>query len=317
MPDGQPSERHHADRGLAPLGRSLKRATAVGAAGLMALTLAGCEGNVLDPKGPIAAAERTMLLNAVVIMLVIIVPTMIATVLFAWWFRAGNTKARYRPDWAFSGSIELVVWAIPLLTIVFLGGIGWIGSHAVDPAVPIESKNKPLEVQVVALDWKWLFIYPEQKVAAVNDLVVPADTPVHLVLTSSGVWNSFFVPRIGSQIYTMKGMATQLNLLASQEGSYFGESSHFSGDGFSKMTFTMRAVSNDAFADWVRQAQSAGPALDAAAYTQLEQQSIGDKPRTFNQPAPDLFEQIVSEKLPPGPGPQGGEAPTITPKGGA
>jgi cytochrome o ubiquinol oxidase subunit II len=286
-------------------------------AALLALPLAGCEGNILDPKGPIAAAERTMLLNSVFIMLAIIVPTMIATVAFAWWFRDSNKKAHYRPDWEFSGAIELAVWGVPLLTIIFLGGIGWIGSHDVDPAVPIQSKNKTLDVQVVALDWKWLFIYPDQHVASVNQLVVPVDTPLHLTLTSSSVWNSFYVPRIGSQIYTMKGMATQLNLLASEPGDFFGLSTHFSGDGFSKMTFTMKSVPSADFESWVKTAQGSGPVLDQAAYIQLEQQSIGDKPRTYQNPMPDLFQQVIAEKLPAGPGPHGGEAPDITPKGGS
>jgi cytochrome o ubiquinol oxidase subunit II len=252
------------------------------------------------------------MLNAVVIMLAIIVPTMIATVAFAWWFRAGNPRARYRPDWAFSGDIEIVVWAVPLLTIIFLGGIGWIGSHDLDPKVPIESKAKPLEVQVVSLDWKWLFIYPEQHVASVNQLVLPVKTPVHFSLTSASVWNSFFVPRLGSMIYTMAGMATELHLMADQEGDYFGLSTHFSGDGFAKMGFAVKSVPDASFQDWVRTAQSDGVVLDDAAYQQLVKQTIGDKPRTFKDVAPNLFAEIVSQKQPPGPGP----TPAITPKGG-
>ena len=191
------------------------------------LLLGGCQPSILDSKGPIGAAENNILLIATVIMLAIIVPTMIATVIFAWWYRESNPKARYRPDWAFSGRIELVVWSIPLLTIIFLGGIAWIGAHDLDPAVPIRSDKKPIQVQVVSLDWKWLFIYPEQRVAAVNQLVVPVDTPIQFHLTSSSVWNSFFVPGLGSMIYTMRGMVTRLNLLADREGDHLGLSTHF------------------------------------------------------------------------------------------
>ena len=281
-----------------------------------AVGLSGCDG-VLDPKGPIALAERSILLNAMVIMLAIIVPTMIATIGFAWWYRAGNEKATYRPTFAYSGRVELVVWSIPLLTIIFLSGIAWIGSHQLDPAVPIASEKKALEVQVVSLDWKWLFIYPEQHVAALNQIVVPAGTPVHFSLTSSSVWNSFFVPQLGSQIYTMRGMTTQLNLLADKEGSFFGLSTHFSGDGFSDMKFDLRAVSDKAFDDWIKAAQGSGAALDEAAYTALAKQSTADAPKTFNTVDPDLFGKVVSAKLAIGPGPSQGASPNVTPKGGS
>ena len=158
------------------------------------LPLSGCQWAVLDPKGPIGLAERTILIDSMIIMLAIVVPTIIGTLLFAWWFRASNTRARYRPDFAYSGQIELVVWSIPLLVIVLLGGVAWIGAHDLDPAQPIASKTPPLEVQVVSLDWKWLFIYPAQHVAAVNQLVVPAGVPLHFSITSGSVMNAFFIP---------------------------------------------------------------------------------------------------------------------------
>ena len=282
----------------------------------MSVLLSGCDG-VLDPKGPIALAERSILINAMVIMLAIIVPTIIATLGFAWWYRAGNERATYRPTFAYSGRVELVVWSIPFLTIIFLSGIAWIGSHQLDPAVPIASDKKPLEVQVVSLDWKWLFIYPEQHVAAVNQIVVPAGTPVHFSLTSSSVWNSFFVPQLGSQIYTMRGMTTQLNLLADKEGSFFGLSTHFSGDGFSDMKFDLRATSASAFEAWVNTAQSSGTALDEAAYTALAKQSTADAPKTFKAVDPDLFAKVVNGQLAAGPGPSQGASPSDPPKGGS
>ena len=281
------------------------------------LALAGCDYGLLDPKGPVGSAERSIFINAMVIMLAIIVPTMIATIAFAWWYREGNTKALYRPTWAYSGRVELVVWSIPLLTIIFLSGIAWIGSHELDPAVPIASSKKPLEIQVVSLDWKWLFIYPDQHVAAVNQIVVPVNTPVHFQLTSSSVWNSFFVPALGSQIYTMRGMTSQLNLLASQEGSFFGLSTHFSGDGFSDMKFDLKSVSDGAFADWIKGAQGKGPTLDEANYTQLARQSSDVPPMTYGTIDPDIFVKVVTAKVAAGPGPGPGSAPAnTTPKGG-
>ncbi len=279
-----------------------------------AFLLSGCEG-VLDPKGPIAAAERSILFDATLIMLAIIVPTMSATLGFAWWYRESNTKAHYRPDWAYSGRVELVVWSVPLLTIIFLGGIAWVGSHQLDPAVPIASDKKTLEVQVVSLDWKWLFIYPEQNVAAVNQLVVPAGTPVHFTLTSSSVWNSFFVPQLGSQIYTMKGMATQLNLLADEAGTFHGLSTHFSGDGFSDMQFDVEAVSPDAVRRLGQDAQAPGRAR-RGGLRELAKQSIADAPTTYGAVDAGLFEQVVTAKLAPGPGPKRRRRPTSRPSGG-
>src|SRR5579863_10646469 len=196
--------------------------------------MTGCAG-VLDPHGPVGASEKLVLLDSLAIMLVIVVPTILATFAFAWWFRASNKRARYRPSWAFSGTLELIVWAIPALVVIFLGGIAWFGSHALDPYRALPSKQPPLEVEVVSLDWKWLFIYPNDGVATVNQLYIPAGRPVHFRLTSSGVMNSFFVPQLGSQIYTMSGMTSQLSLQADKAGTYRGLSAQFSGAGFSSM----------------------------------------------------------------------------------
>jgi cytochrome o ubiquinol oxidase subunit II len=240
---------------------------------MLLLSLAGCTGGVLEPQGPIGAANLKIMYNALGIMLTIVVPTIVATLAFAWWFRASNPRARYRPDWVYSGRIELLVWGIPLLVIVFLAGVIWIGSHALDPLRPIESQSKPTEVQVVSLDWKWLFIYPDQGVASVNELVVPAGAPVHFRLTSATVMNQFFVPQLGSMIATMNGMVTQLYLQADHPGEYYGQSAHFSGDGFSDMHFTVRAVPDDEFARWVDTTRNAGSTLDRNAYIALSQES--------------------------------------------
>jgi len=271
------------------------------------LLLSGCSGGVLDPQGSIGAANVEILLNSLAIMLVIVVPTIIAILIFGWWFRASNTRARYRPDFVYSGSIELIVWAIPILVIMFLGGVIWIGSHKLDPFKPISS-DKPTEVQVVSLDWKWLFIYPEEGVASVNELVVPAGVPAHFSLTSASVMNMFFVPQLGSMIATMNGMVTQLHLIADKPGEFYGQSAQFSGDGFSGMNFVTRAVPNDAFAQWVAGARQTGSALDRTSYLALCQQSSNVRPFTYGTVDATLFNAIVNQQLPPCPGPNTGSA---------
>jgi cytochrome o ubiquinol oxidase subunit 2 len=253
----------------------------------------------MDPVGPVASAEKTILINSTAIMLAIIIPTMIATIAFAWWFRRGNTKATYRPDWEYSGAVELVVWAIPAMTIMLLGGIAWIGSHDLEPSKPLKSAAAPINVEVVSLDWKWLFIYPDQGIATVNQLVVPAGTPVSFRLTSATVWNAFFVPQMGTMIYTMPRMTTRLNLQADRQGVYHGLSSHFSGDGFPGMQFQVRALPADQFAMWAQGARGGGATLDAAGYAQLEKPSSYVKPMTYSAVAPGLFDAIVANRLPP------------------
>ena len=244
------------------------------------------------------------MLDAVAIMLAIVVPTILCTLAFAWWYRATNRRALYSPQWAYSGRLELLVWSIPALVIVFLGGIAWIGSHDLDPAKPLGSRREPLEVQVVALDWKWLFIYPEQHIASVNRLVAPVGVPVHFRLTSASVMNVFFVPQLGSEIYAMYGMTTELNLLADRAGSFHGLAAQINGDGFSDMNFQTQAVSPGEFSQWIATAQAQGPALDEAAYGALLQQSSNLEPYTYRAVAPNLFHAIVSQQLPPGEGPR-------------
>jgi cytochrome o ubiquinol oxidase subunit II len=269
------------------------------------LPLAGCTG-ILAPAGPVGSQELQLLLDALAIMLAVGVPVMVATLAFAWWFRASNTRARYLPTWAYSGRIELIIWSIPALVVFFLGGLAWTSSHDLDPAVPLPSKSKALEVDVVALDWKWLFIYPEQGVASINQLVAPAGVPLNLHLTSATVLNVFFVPRLGSEIYTMNGMLSRLYLQADQPGTYPGLAAHFSGDGFSDMAFEVRAVTPVEFTQWAADTHSTGPSLDESAYRQLLQQSQNVKPYTYRDVQAGLFDAILMQKLPPGDGPQTG-----------
>jgi cytochrome o ubiquinol oxidase subunit 2 len=297
--------------GLPDSTRLLRRHRALAAccaAVVASIVLTACQSAVLNPQGPVGIAEKMILTGSVVIMLAIVVPTIAATLAFAWWFRASNTRATYLPNWAYSGRLELIVWAIPLLVIILLGGVAWIGSHDLDPAKPLASDTPALEIQGVSLDWKWLFIYPNQRIASVNRLVVPAGVPIRFSLTSASVMNAFFVPQLGSMIYTMNGMRTQLNLRADAPGTFLGLSSHFSGDGFPGMHFDVQAVPAEKFAAWVDATRSAGaePTHDAQSYTALARQSMDVSPFTYRAADAELFQQIVSQKLPPGPGPQTG-----------
>src|SRR5438270_3899684 len=226
-----------------------------------AMLVASCQpAGVMDPQGPIASAERLLLFNSTAIMLVVVVPVILATLGFAWWYRSSNARASRSWDPAYEGRIEFVTWSIPALIVILLGGVNWIGSHQLDPRAPVSMDAKPLQVEVVALDWKWLFIYPDRGVATVNQLVIPAGTPVHFRLTSATVMNSFFVLQLGSQIYTMGGMTTHLNLLADEPGDYPGFSANFSGDGFSEMRFIANAVPARDFDAWVAKVRGAGAA---------------------------------------------------------
>ena len=264
----------------------------------LALAVAGCNRGILDPVGPVGSAEKQILINSTAIMLAIILPTMLATIAFAWWFRRGNKKATYRPDWEYSGAIEMVVWAIPALTIMLLGGIAWIGSHDLEPSKPLKSNVPPLNVEVVSLDWKWLFIYPDQGIATVNQLVVPAGTPVSFRLTSATVWNSFFVPQMGTMIYTMPRMTTRLNLQADKPGVFDGLSSHFSGDGFPGMQFRVQSLPPDQFAMWAQGARGQGAVLDGQGYADLSKPSSYVKPITYGSVAPGLYDAIVANGAP-------------------
>src|SRR5580704_2836424 len=243
-----------------------------------AAMLGGWTEGVLDPKGPIATADREILLNSLGIMLAIVIPVILATLGVAFWFRASNERAHYRPNFAYSGRLEMLVWSIPAMTVFLVGGVAWVGSHDLSPRKPIASSVKALRIQVASLDWKWLFIYPDQGVASVNRLVIPVGTPISLELTSSGVMNSFFVPQLGSQIYTMAGMVTRVHLQADHPGTYRGFSAQFSGEGFSDMHFDTDVVTNEKFAQWVDSARNTGPELDAKSYGDLTKPSAAVAP---------------------------------------
>ena len=259
-----------------------------------AMLLASCHEGVLDPHGPVGKAERVILYNATVIMLAVVIPVILLTLAFAWWFRARNSRARYRPDWEYSGRIEMIIWSIPALVVLFLGGIAWTGSHDLDPPAALRESTAPLDIEVISLDWRWLFIYPQEGIASLNRLVVPAGVPLRFRLTSTTVMNSFFVPQLGSQIYAMPNMVTRLNLEADQPGTFEGLSSQFSGDGFSDMRFDLVSTGMDAFKDWVSTTKTQGGVLDARTFEQLVKPAKVDGVQTFAQVSEGLFDSVSS-----------------------
>jgi cytochrome o ubiquinol oxidase subunit 2 len=257
-----------------------------------AMLMASCNEGVLDPRGPVGKAERIILYDSTAIMLAVVIPVIVLTLVFAWWFRARNSLARYRPDWEYSGRIEMIIWSIPALVILFLGGIAWTGSHDLDPAVPLAESTAPLDIEVISLDWQWLFIYPQQGIASLNRLVVPAGVPLRFRLTSTTVMNSFFVPQLGSQIYAMPNMVTRLNLQADQAGTFEGLSAQFSGDGFSDMRFDLVSTEAEAFKDWVNTTKTQGGVLDAKTFEELSKPAKAERVQTYAQVSEGLFDGI-------------------------
>jgi cytochrome o ubiquinol oxidase subunit II len=259
-----------------------------------AMFLASCNEGVLDPHGPVGKAERVILYDSTAIMLAVIVPVIVLTLAFAWWFRARNSQAHYRPDWEYSGRIEMIIWSIPALVILFLGGIAWTGSHDLDPPVPLEASTAPLDIEVVSLDWRWLFIYPREGIASLNRLVVPTGVPLRFRLTSTTVMNSFFVPQLGSQIYAMPNMVTRLNLKADEPGTFEGLSAMFSGDGFSDMRFDLVSTNEEAFKDWINTIKTQGGVLDARNFEELAKPAKAEGVHTYAQVSEGLFDRISS-----------------------
>ncbi|CTP82310.1 cytochrome ubiquinol oxidase subunit II [Xanthomonas translucens pv. arrhenatheri] len=246
--------------------KQLRRSLRSGLSLLPALLLAGCDAAILNPKGQIGHDEKTLLITSVVLMLLVVIPVIVMTLAFAWRYRASNTKARYEPNWSHSTAIEVVVWSIPCMIILVLAVLTWRSSHALDPYKPLDSKVKPIVIEAVALDWKWMFIYPEQGIATVNEIAFPVDTPLNFRITSDTVMNSFFIPHLGTQIYAMAGMETKLHLIANEPGDYFGLSANYSGHGFSKMGFTAHATDRAGFDAWVAKVKAAPKALDQAEF---------------------------------------------------
>jgi cytochrome o ubiquinol oxidase subunit II len=262
----------------------------------LVMLLAGCSNlEVLDPKGSIGVAEKSLIGTATFAMLIVVIPVIILTLVFAWRYRASNRKATYAPKWAHSTAIEVVVWTIPTLIILFLAVLTWKTSHELDPYKPIESEVKPIEIQVVALDWKWLFVYPEYGIATVNQIAFPVGTPVNFRITSDSVMNSFFIPQLGSQIYAMAGMQTKLHLIADHAGDYAGISANYSGAGFSDMKFRALATSPEEFKAWVEKVKASSERLDMDTYYAVKAPSEKNPVRYFSSSDPELFHKIMAK----------------------
>lgn len=277
-------------------GRLRAAATTLGLLSL--LFLGGCNTVLLNPKGDIGVQEKNLILIASALMLLVVVPVILLTLYFAWRYRVrGDDQSRYAPTWAHSTPIEAVCWAIPIVIIAVLGVLGWHTTHTLDPYRPLASTRAPLRVEVVALNWKWLFIYPDLHLASVNELHVPVDTPVNFKLTAASLMNSFFIPSLGSQVYAMPGMQTELNLIANHAGVFPGMSAAFSGAGFADMKFNTVATSQAEFEAWAAQARQAPLRLDRGSYAALAQDSVKQPVVTYGDVDPALFAGVVAQYM--------------------
>lgn len=253
------------------------------------------QGNiaVLNPQGLIADKQRDLIVVAVLLMMIVVIPVYILTFTIAWKYRANNKKAKYTPDADGNTALETIWWLVPLTIITILGGIIWTSSHELDPANPIKSNNKPMTIQVVALQWKWLFIYPEEKIATVNYVQFPEKTPVNFEITSDAPMNSFWIPSLGSQIYAMSGMSTRLYLMANHIGTYRGSSANISGEGFAGMKFTARSTSEADFDKWASRVKNTGTTLDSNTYEALAKPSTNNTTKYYLLGEADLYDKVI------------------------
>jgi cytochrome o ubiquinol oxidase subunit 2 len=269
---------------------------AVSLIGLLVMNLGGAD--VLNPAGPIAGKEKNLMVFAIALMMVIVVPVFAMTFFISWKYREGNKKkTKYQPNWDRSPLFETIWWGFPLLIIGILSVVTWQSSHELDPFKPIASEAEPLTVQVVALQWKWLFIYPEQKIASVNFVQFPKSTPVTFQLTSSGAMNSFWIPRLGGQMYAMSGMSTDLNLMAEKTGSFKGSSANISGEGFAGMKFTARSSTRAEFDQWLTTAHKRSQKLTMDQYNELEKPTKNNQVSFYADVEPDLYTKIVNKYM--------------------
>ena len=270
-------------------------------AGLLSLgaatLLGGCSTILLlNPKGPIGDSQRFVIIAAIVLMAIVVIPVFIMNVWFPFKFRASNTKSTYMPKWSYSTPIDITMWAVPIAIVTLLGILAWTRTYSLDPYKPIPSPHQPITIEAVALDWKWLFIYPEQNIAAVNHITFPVKVPVSFKITSDTVMTSFFIPQLGSQIYAMAGMQTRLHLMADRPGTFAGHNQQLSGRGYPNMYFTAEAVSPEEFQAWVQKVRQAPEKLDPARYAALAEPNEGHYPVTyFSAVKPNLFEDILAK----------------------
>lgn len=261
------------------------------------LMLAGCNSALLDPKGSIGVQEKELIITALLLMLIVVIPVILMTIYFAYRYRESNTGEEYAPDWSHSTKIEVVVWTIPIIIIAILAAITWRSTHELEPSKPIESDVEPITIEVVSLDWKWLFIYPEENIATVNYVAFPKDVPVQFKLTSDNIMNAFFIPRLGTQIYAMPGMVTKLNLIANHTGDYKGFASNYSGEGFSQMKFTASAMEDrTAFLNWVQQVKASPDRIeDWEQFRSLASPTVAEPVKLFSSVPPFLFTDVVTQ----------------------
>jgi cytochrome o ubiquinol oxidase subunit 2 len=264
-----------------------------------AALLEGCSSVVLfDPKGPIGEAERAIIFVAIGLMLIVVIPVYVMAFLFSRKYRASNTKATYAPKWSYSARIDWLIWGVPIAIVICLGILAWTESHRLNPYKPIPSGTEAVRIEAVSLDWKWLFIFPDLHIAAVNELVFPARVPLSFTITSDTVMTSFFIPQLGSQIYAMAGMRTRLHLLADEPGVYLGQNQQFSGPGFSYMNFDAIALPSEKFEAWVQKARQSPNKLDLARYEEIGKPSIGYPVTYFSSVMPGLFDYIIGKYIP-------------------
>lgn len=257
---------------------------------------------VLNPKGEVAMKQRDILVFSLLLISIVVIPVFVMLGIFAWRYRESNKRAEYRPNWDSNRTLEFIWWGVPFVIILVLAIVTWRTSHELDPYKALASSTKPLNVQVAALQWKWLFIYPEQKLASVNILHVPEDTPINFTITSDAPMNAFWVPSLGTQVYAMSGMSTKLSLNATEPGDYKGSSSNISGERFADMTFTVKAMEASNFEGWVKNAQNNTKALDQASYESLAKPGTTKSPEYFILKKPDLYDSIVMKYMMPGHG---------------
>lgn len=279
--------------------KSLGRLVRPGLLVAMAVLMTGCDWALFDPKGQIAREELTLLITCTVLMLLVVIPVIVMTLVFAWKYRASNTNARYEPEWSHSTAIEVVVWSIPCMIVLVLAVLCWKSSHALDPYKPIEHEKPGIEIQAISMDWKWLFVYPEENVAVVNELTFPVDTPLNFRITSDTVMNVFFIPHLGTMIYSMAGMETKLHLIAEETGTFPGRSAHYSGYGFNKMYFDANSVSDAEYQQWLDKVRADGKNLDQSGLTALSAEKNHDwYPVTYySSVETGLFDWLVERHM--------------------
>lgn len=267
---------------------------------LVLVLVTGCDAVMLNPKGVIALQERNLIFTALGLMMIVVIPTFILTFIFAWKYRESNKNAKYDPNFTHSTIVEVVCWGVPIIICCILGTIIWNTTHKLDPYKPLDSNIKPVTIEVVALDWKWLFIYPEQNIATVNFVEFPINTPVNFKITADAPMNSFWIPQLSGQVYAMAGMQTKLHIMVTEVGDYNGNGASYSGAGFSGMKFIAKATSNEEFNQWISQVHTSPNNLTGAEYLELVKPSENNPVKYYGQVRDKLYDDIIMRFMMPG-----------------